>query len=99
MPATPDPQRDRPAPTRAPTDAPLSALPSPFARALAFIAVLIGGLAGGMIGYAFLDLQGASSTWSAVAALVGALVFAGGTAVIAVLVLRAMGEWKQLQDR
>jgi anti-sigma factor RsiW len=79
--------------------APLSALPSPLARALAFISILIGGLAGGLIGYAFLDLQSDSSTWPAVGGLIGALAAAGGTAVIAVLVLRAMGEWKHLQDR
>ena len=72
----------------------LSALRSSGARALAFISILIGGL----IGYGFVDLQcqGDCSTAAAVGAFVGAIVAAVGTAVIAVLVLRAMGEWRQI---
>lgn len=78
----------------------LSALPSSGARALAFIAVMIGGLAGGLIGYGFVDLQctGDCGTWDAVGALVGAVAAAIGTAVIAVLVLRAMGEWRRIAE-
>jgi hypothetical protein len=60
--------------------------------------VVIGGAAGGLIGYGFVDLQSDSDTWPAVGALVGALVFAAGTAVLAVLVMRAMGEWRQMRD-
>jgi hypothetical protein len=76
----------------------LSALPSTGARALAFTAILIGGLCGGLIGYGFVDLQctGDCGTAAAIGALVGAIVAAAGTAVIAVLVLRAMGEWRQI---
>jgi len=76
----------------------LSALPSSGARVLAFIAILVGGLCGGLIGYGFVDLQctGDCDTATAVGALVGALVAAIGTAVIAVLVLRAMGEWREI---
>ncbi len=76
----------------------LSALPSSGARALAFISILIGGLCGGLIGYGFVDLQctGDCGTAAAIGALVGAIVAAAGTAVIAVLVLRAMGEWRQI---
>ena len=76
----------------------LSALPSSGARALAFISILIGGLCGGLIGYGFVDLQcqGDCSTAAAIGAFVGAIVAAVGTAVIAVLVLRAMGEWRQI---
>ncbi len=66
---------------------------------MAFASILFAGLAGGLIGYGFTDLQGASSTGAAIGALVGAVFAAGGTAIIAVLVLRAMGEWSQLQDR
>jgi anti-sigma factor RsiW len=76
----------------------LSALPSPLARALAFIAILIGGLAGGLIGYGFVDLQSDDTAWAAVGGLVGAVASAAGTAVIAVLVLRAMGEWRQIHQ-
>ena len=75
--------------------APLSALPSTAARLLAFVSILIGGLAGGLIGYGFVDLQGGSATAAALGALIGAVAAAAGTAVIAVLVLRAVGEWRQ----
>lgn len=75
---------------------PLSAIPSPLARALAFVAILVGGVAGGLIGFGFVDLQctGDCTTAAAIGAVVGALVAAAGTAVVAVLVLRAMGEWR-----
>ena len=79
----------------------LSALPSPVARAVAFAAILLGGLAGGLIGWAFLALQTSSGSdvVSAIGAYVGAVAGATGTAVISVLALRAMGEWRQLGDR
>lgn len=78
-----------------------SALPSVGARVLAFVGILIGGIAGGFIGYAFVDLQvtGDSSVWAGIGALVGAAVAALGTAVVVVLTLRAMGEWKTIQAR
>jgi protein-S-isoprenylcysteine O-methyltransferase Ste14 len=76
----------------------LSALPSPLARALAFVAILVAGFLGGVIGWSFLSLQTDSSVWPAVAGVIGALLAAGGTAVVAVLVLRAMGEWRQLNE-
>jgi hypothetical protein len=68
---------------------------------LAFVAILVGGLAGALIGYGFVDLQctGACGTPDAIGALVGALLAAAGTAVVAVLALRAMGEWRQIGDR
>jgi hypothetical protein len=88
-----------------------TALPSVTARVLAFAAILIGGLCGGLIGYSVTDLQcGASDrpvaeapadsddgcgTVLGIGALVGALMGAGGVAVIAVLVLRAMAEWRR----
>ncbi len=78
----------------------LSALPSPAARALAFVSILVAGAAGGLIGWSFVELQSQhpSGVWAAVGAAVGAVLAAAGTAVIAVLVLRAMGEWRQLED-
>lgn len=80
---------------------PLSALPSPLARAVAFVAILAGGLAGGIIGFALVDIQyeGDRDLVHGVGILAGSLVAAGGTAIIAVLVLRALGEWKDLGDR
>lgn len=80
---------------------PLSALPSPAARAGAFVAILLGGFAGGLIGYMLVKLQcsGACTTPKGIGTLVGALVAAGGMSIVAVLVLRALGEWRQIQAR
>jgi hypothetical protein len=77
-------------------DRPLSALPSRRARALAFLAILVAGVCGGLIGSSFVNLQchGDCSTASGIGAVAGALAGAGGVAVVAVLVLRAMGEWR-----
>lgn len=84
-----------------PHDRPLSALPSPAARALAFAAICLGGLAGGLIGYALVDLQceGECGLLLGLGLLLGAALAAGGTAIVAVLVLRAVGEWHEIQDR
>ena len=80
---------------------PLSALPSPLARIVAFISVLIGGLGGALIGYMLVDIQydGASVTPLGLGLVIGAIAAAGGTAIIAVLVLRATGEWRDIGDR
>lgn len=80
---------------------PSSALPSVTARVLAFLAIVIGGTAGGFIGYAFVDLQvtGDAPLWTGLGALIGALAAAIGTAVVVVLTLRAMGEWRTIQAR
>ena len=80
---------------------PLSALPSTRARVLAFAAICVGGLAGALIGYGFVDIQctGSCATPNAIGALTGAALAALGTAVVAVLALRAMGEWRQISDR
>jgi hypothetical protein len=73
-----------------------SALPSVLARALAFAAIVVAGLCGGLIGFAVADLQctGDCTVPTAIAALAGAVIAGGGVAVIAVLVLRAMSEWR-----
>lgn len=80
---------------------PLSALPSRRARALAFAAILVAGLCGALIGSSFVSLQCETScdTASGVAAIVGGLAAAGGVAVVAVLVLRAMGEWNRTVEK
>ncbi|MBU3688298.1 MAG: hypothetical protein B7C54_07565 [Acidimicrobiales bacterium mtb01] len=80
---------------------PLSALPSPAARALAFAAILIGGFAGGVIGFALVDIQySGDATWPrGLGIVIGAVLAAGGTAIVAVLVLRALGEWRDINDR
>ncbi len=73
-----------------------SALPPARARAVAFAAILVSGLCGLLIGKALVDVQcrGDCGVASGLGALVGAVLAAGGVAVVAVLVLRAMGEWK-----
>jgi hypothetical protein len=95
-------QRPEHAPEHAPDDAPQdasdyapTALPSTGARVLAFVAILVGGLCGGLIGYGFADLQctGDCTVLAGGAGLLGAVIGAVGVGVVAVLALRAMGEW------
>ena len=80
---------------------PLSALPPPKARVAAFLAILLGGLAGGLIGYTLVKLQchGACAPQRGFGALAGAIIAAVGMSVVAVLVLRALGEWKEIERR
>ena len=82
----PQPPESRYAPT---------ALPSTGARVLAFVAILVGGLCGGLIGYAFVDLQctGDCGLLAGAMGLLGAAIGAVGVGIVAVLALRAMGEW------
>ncbi len=78
-----------------------SALPSTGARVLAFVSILVAGLCGGLIGYAVVDLQctGDCTALAGGAGLLGAVLFAVGTGIVAVLALRAMGEWRIQQAR
>ncbi|MBU6315981.1 MAG: hypothetical protein KGR47_05695 [Acidobacteria bacterium] len=80
---------------------PLSALPSPAARVAAFVAILVGGAAGGLIGYTLVDLQcsGSCDTPRGLGLLIGAVLAGGGMSIVAVLVLRALGEWRQVLQR
>ena len=80
---------------------PLSALPSPRARVAAFIAVVVGGFAGGLIGYTLVKLQcdGECATALGLGTLIGSVAAAGGMSIVAVLVLRAVGEWRQIEQR
>lgn len=77
------------------------ALPSPLARALAFVAIGAAGVCGGLIGYGITDLQtdDDGGTAAAIGGIVGALVAAIGVAIVAVLALRAMSEWRTLEER
>jgi hypothetical protein len=76
-------------------------LPSRTAYLLAFAGVVVAGLLGGTIGYGIVDVscEGSCGVAAAFGALVGAAVAAGGVGVIAVLVLRAMAEWRRNQPR
>lgn len=78
-----------------------SSLPSRGARILAFLAIITGGICGGLIGFSVTRLQcaGDCATNKSLGGLVGAVAGALGVAVIAVLALRAMGEWKTIQER
>jgi hypothetical protein len=73
--------------------------PSRGAYLLAFAAVVVSGLLGATIGYGLVDVSCGGSCGAAIAlgALVGAATAAGGVAVIATLVLRAMAEWGRRQ--
>jgi hypothetical protein len=89
-----------------------SALPSTTARLLAFLAIVVGGVCGAVIGWSVTDLQCGPeerpgveqeadddcATANGLGALAGAVVGAGGVAVVAVLVLRAMAEWRRDMD-
>jgi hypothetical protein len=82
-------------------EVPLSALPPPKARFAAFVAILLGGFAGGLIGYTLVKLQchGTCATQRGLGALFGAIIAAVGMSVVAVLALRALGEWKEVERR
>ncbi|MGH8999474.1 MAG: hypothetical protein ACRDY7_08790 [Acidimicrobiia bacterium] len=69
---------------------------SRLALAVAFCAVVVGGLAGGAIGFGLVSIEceGDCGTPTGLGTLVGALGGAAGTAVVAVLVLRALAEWR-----
>jgi hypothetical protein len=78
-----------------------SAAPPQAARVLAFVAILVAGVCGGVIGLAVVDLQctGECTTNKGLGAAVGAVLAAVGVAVVSVLVLRAMGEWRTISHR
>lgn len=76
-----------------------SALPSTGARALALAAIVLAGICGGLIGWKVTLLQVVDpGALAGLGGLVGAVIGAGGVGVVAVLVLRAMGEWNTIQE-
>jgi hypothetical protein len=79
----------------------LSALPSVGVRVAAFLSILVAGLAGGFIGYSLVELQceGSCGLPIGLGLFVGAVVAAVGMAIVAVLVMRALGEWREFEDR
>lgn len=74
----------------------VSALPSVKARVVAFVTIVFSGLLGAVIGAGFAGIgcSGDCVNIRGVGALLGAAAGAGGIAVVAVLALRAMAEWK-----
>lgn len=76
--------------------APDTATPSVRARLLAFGSIVAAGAAGGFIGWAIVDLQ-CEQDCTLLAGIVGvltAVAAAIGVGIVAVLALRAIGEWK-----
>lgn len=61
------------------------------------MAVFIGAAAGGLIGYAFAELGGFEGAARGLVTFIGAMTGAGGVAVVAVLTLRAFGEWETIR--
>lgn len=63
--------------------------------------ILLAGTCGGLIGFAVAELQcdGNCGLLVGVGTLIGAVVAAGGVAIVAVLALRAMAEWDTVQER
>lgn len=80
---------------------PLSALPSVRARAIAFTGILLAGLAGAAMGYLMSDVQcsGSCAVPNGIGMLLGSLIGAAGMSVVAILALRAIGEWRELADK
>ncbi len=62
----------------------------------AFVAVVLAGLSGAAIGFGLVDVgcTGDCGTLAGLGALFGGLVAAGGVAIVAVLLLRSMAEWR-----
>jgi hypothetical protein len=71
------------------------------ARVLAFAGVFLGGLAGAVIGYSFATLQCSGGSCELSRGLflwLGSLAGALGAAIVAMLTLRALGEWRTIRD-
>ncbi len=75
--------------------------PSALARFLTVTSVLVAGACGGLIGWAVADLQcsGDCAVQTGLGGLVGAVLAAAGTALICVLAIQAMAEWREQEGR
>ena len=85
-----------PAPQRLPDDdttPPM--LPSRWAFLLAFGGVVLAGILGGIIGFGIADVSSQSDLSHLIGTFIGALIGAAGVGIVAVLVLRAMAEWRR----
>jgi phosphate/sulfate permease len=76
-------------------------MPTRTAFLLAFVSVVVAGLFGGIIGYGLADVgcTGDCQGEKFVGTLLGSLIAAGGVGIVAVLVLRAMAEWRVKTQR
>lgn len=68
---------------------------------MAVAAIVVAGVCGALIGWGFVKVQctGDCTTPMGIGAVVGGVVAAAGVAVVAVLTLRAMGEWKTIKEQ
>lgn len=75
--------------------------PSSLARFLTVASVLVAGACGGLIGWAVVDLQcsGDCAVQTGVGGMIGAVLAAAGTALICVLAIQAMAEWREQEGR
>jgi hypothetical protein len=95
MPEPPEMAREpvpEPVPTAEPTP---PMLPSRGAFLLAFGGVVLAGILGGIIGYGIADVSSQSDVSHLVGTFIGSLIGAAGVGIVAVLVLRAMAEWRR----
>jgi len=70
-------------------------LPSRGVYLVAFGAVVLAGLLGGIIGYGIADVGSGTDLARFVGTVLGSVIAAGGVGIVAVLVLRAMAEWRR----
>lgn len=70
--------------------------PTPLARLTSFAAIVVAGGCGALIGWAVVDLQcaGSCTPQQGLGAFVGGVLAAAGVALIAVLALQALAEWR-----
>jgi hypothetical protein len=90
-----EPAPDHPPAASTTDDATPPMLPSRTAFLLAFGGVVLAGVLGAIIGYGIADVSSHSDLSHLVGAFIGAAIGAGGVGVVAVLVLRAMAEWRR----
>ena len=78
-----------------------AARPSTLARVRTVASVLVAGACGGLIGWAVADLQcsGVCAVQTGLGGLIGAGLAAAGTALICVLAVQAMAEWREQEGR
>ena len=72
-------------------------MPSRTAFLLSFVSVIVAGMFGGVIGYGIVDIscdRGCAAS-KLLGAVFGAVFAAAGVGIVAVLVLRAMAEWRR----
>jgi zinc transporter ZupT len=72
-------------------------MPSRTAFLLSFVSVVLAGVLGGVIGYGIVDISCARGCAASklLGAVLGAVLAAAGVGIVAVLVLRAMAEWRR----